>query len=540
MFVNCLENENVEYIFGLAGEENLHLLEAIRKSKIKFIPVRHEQSAGFMAATYGRLTGKPGVCLATLGPGATNLITAVAYAKLGAMPMVVITGQKPVMAAPQGAFQIIDVVGTMKPITKYSTSISYGNTIPARLRQAFRIAAEERPGPVHVELPKDIALIENDTEPLPIAFTRRPVPEVKAIKKAVEVIEQAKHPLILIGASADRHLVAESLLKFVEKTGIPFFSTQMGKGVIDEHHQLCLGTAAVSANDYVHSAIAKADLIINVGHDVIEKPPFLMNKNNAEVIHINYYPADVDQVYYPQYEVVGDIAAAVRMIAGYLNNSPNWDFSYFHKVKQIIDQKLEEQTDSKSYPFKPQRIVKAVRDSLPEDGIAALDNGMYKLWFARYFKSYRFGTLLLDNALATMGAGLPSAIATKLIYPDKKVIAVCGDGGFMMNSQEISTAVALGLDLVILIINDNGLGMIKWEQDEKQYPSFGLDLKNPDFVQYANSYGANGILVENEQELDKILQEAFAAKGVTVIDCPVDYSENIKVFSEELHEPKNI
>jgi acetolactate synthase I/II/III large subunit len=537
LFVKCLENEGVEYIFGLGGEENLHFLESLRKSSIKFIPVRHEQSAGFMAATYGRLTGKPGVCLSTLGPGATNFVTAAAYAKLGAMPMVMITGQKPINTAPQGAFQKIDIIGMMQPITHFTKQIIHPITIPSLVRKAFTIAEHERPGPVHLELPKDVAAQEIDNiEPMAKPKTRRPIVENKSVEWAIDMIQQAKRPLILVGAGANRKLVSKMLLEFIDKTGIPFLETQMGKGVVDARHNLFLGTAALSANDYLHCATDYADLIINVGHDVIEKPPFIMKQDGAKVIHVNFVPAEVDQVYFPQLELIGDIANAIWQLKEKIQVQDHWDFDYFMKVKTTVLEKTLNKNNSTNFPILPQRIVEDVRKAMPDDGILALDNGMYKLWFARGYRVYNRNGFLVDNALATMGAGLPSAITAKLINPDKKVMCVAGDGGFMMNSQEIETALRLKLDIVILLIRDDGLGMIKWEQEEKGFDNFGLEFGNPDFVKYVESYGGVGHRIDSADDLLPTLQNALDSKGVHLIDCLVDYSENIRVFNEELHQ----
>jgi acetolactate synthase-1/2/3 large subunit len=537
LFAQCLENEGVDYIFGMAGEENLDLLESIRKTKIKYIPVRHEQAAGFMAATYGRLTGKPGVCLSTLGPGATNFVTPAAYAKLGGMPMIMITGQKPLKDNKQGDFQIIDIVNMMRPITEMTTSISFANKIPSVIRESFRVAHEERPGPVHIELPKDVAVSEIENTPLEIFNTRRSIAEVKAIERAVEMIKNAKSPLILIGAGANRKITSKTLTEFINKTGIYFVDTQMGKGVVDERHEKFIGTCALTAGDYVHCAIEKADLIINVGHDIIEKSPFLMKNDGRKVIHINFSGAQVSNYYFPQLEVVGDIANAIWQIMEKLEIQTHWDFEYFKRIKNEIEEKVYSFENILNDISKPQQIVDSVRNTIGEDGIICLDNGMYKLWFARQYKAYKSNTILLDNALATMGAGLPSGITTKLLNADKKVLVVTGDGGFMMNSQEIETAVRLGIDLTVLIINDSGLGMIQWEQDEKGFDRFGLSHNNPDFVKYAESYGAKGYRVDNQngQTLTLILKEALNSKGVNLIDCPVDYSENQKVFVEEIH-----
>lgn len=534
LFIKALENEGVEYIFGVPGEENLDLLESIRKSRIKLVVTRHEQAAGFMAATIGRLTGKPGVCLSTLGPGATNFITAAAYATLGGMPMLMITGQKPIKHSKQGKFQIIDTVQIMKPVTKFSKQIVYSENIPQLIRESFRISENERPGAVHLELPEDVAKEEVNEDIFPVIKIRRPVAEDKAVRKAVEMIEAAKTPLLVLGTGANRKQTAKMLREFIEKTGIYFVNTQMGKGVIDERYPLYLGTAALSDNDYVHCAIDRADLIINVGHDTVEKPPFIMSKaKNQQVIHINFFPAEIDKIYYPQVEAIGDIANAIWQIKE-LIKPPKYNFDYFIKIKELTEKAIKVDDSLKRFPLTPQHIVEEVRNAMPDDGIVALDNGMYKVWFARHYKAYQPNTLLLDNALATMGAGLPSAIAAKMVDPSKKVVAICGDGGFMMNSQELETAIRENLDLVVVILNDNGYGMIKWKQQSEGFENFGLEYNNPNFVDYAKSYGAKAVKVEKSEDFGKILEHSISDKGVTIVEVPIDYSENHKVLTEGL------
>lgn len=539
LLVKALENEGVEYIFGIPGEENLDFLESLRTSKIKLVVTRHEQAAGFMAATIGRLTGKPGVCLSTLGPGATNFVTSAAYATLGGMPMIMITGQKPIKSSKQGHFQIVNTSEVMAPVTKFTKQIINANQIPCLVREAFRIAMEERPGAVHLELPEDVAAEDADqTELFPVEKVRRPVAEEKAILSAVEMILHAKNPLILIGAGANRKTVSKMLSEFIEATGIPFFNTQLGKGVLDERHPLYLGCATLSSGDYLHCAIEKADLIINVGHDVVEKPPFIMKRNGQKVIHINFYSAKVDNIYFPQLEVVGDIGNALWQMKEQFKVRSGFsvDTNYFQKIKNKIEEHIARDEHDSRFPLIPQRIVADVRQVLPEDAILTLDNGMYKLWFTRNYKAYNPNTLLLDNALATMGAGLPSAMAAKLLFPEKKVVTICGDGGFMMNSQELETALRLGLDLVIVILNDSGYGMIKWKQEGMGMENFGLEFNNPDFVKYAESYGAKGYRVGSTDEFAKLLRECLNKKGVHLIEVPIDYSENVKVLTKELKE----
>ncbi len=536
LFVEALEAEGVKYIFGIPGEENLDFLNSLKDSSIRLVLTRHEQAAGFMAATYGRLTGRAGVCLATLGPGATNLVTAAAYAQLGAMPMLMITGQKPIKTSKQGQFQIVDIVDMMRPLTKYTRQIASSANIPSRIREAFRLAEEERPGAVHLELPEDIAGELTSAEVIDKSVYRRPLAEGKAIKMAAAMIHKAKRPLLLIGAAANRKQSSKMLRKLVDKTGIPFFSTQMGKGVIDERHPLFLGNAALSANDFVHRAISHTDLIINVGHDVVEKPPFIMQQGGFKVIHINYMTAAVDPVYYPQLGVIGDIANSIYQLEELIKPQAHWNFSYFQDIKAATEEHLLEGIADDRFPMYPQRLVHDIREVTPENGIIALDNGIYKLWFARNYKAYRPNTVLLDNALASMGAGLPSAMAAKIVYPDRKIVAICGDGGFMMNSQELETAVRLQLDLVVLIFCDNAFGMIKWKQAHMGFADFGLDVANPDFVRYAESYGAYGHRFSAAADFIPLLDSCFRTPGVHVIEIPIDYSDNDRILNHEIKE----
>jgi acetolactate synthase-1/2/3 large subunit len=537
LVVKCLENEGVEYIFGIPGEENLDLLDSLSRSSIKLVLTRHEQSAGFMAATYGRLTGKTGVCLSTLGPGATNLVTASAYAYLGGMPMMMITGQKPIKKSKQGRFQILDVCAMMAPLTKYTHQLASADNIPSRIREAIRLAEEEKPGSVHLELPEDIAAEFTESTPVAPSLSRRPVAEHKAISAAVAKLEAARSPVLVIGAGANRKMTARVLRQLIEKTGIPFITTQMGKGVVDERHPRFLGNAALSAGDFVHRALESADLIVNIGHDVIEKPPFFMVRGGTEVVHIGFRSAEVDPVYFPQIEVVGDIANAIWQIKESIEVQPTWDFERLLTIREANEGHVAEGSDDARFPVYPQRLVADLRSVLPSDGIVALDNGIYKIWFARNYKAYMPNTVLLDNALATMGAGLPSAMAARLVYPDTPIVAVCGDGGFMMNSQEIETAVRLNMNLVVIILRDDGYGMIRWKQQQMGFDDFGLDYGNPDFVRYAQSYGAHGHRVESAESFAPLVAQCLSTPGVHVIDCPVDYSDNERIL---LHDIKTL
>jgi acetolactate synthase I/II/III large subunit len=533
LLVAALENEGVDRIFGIPGEENLDVVESLRSSSIELVLTRHEQAASFMAATYGRLTGRPGVCISTLGPGALNFPTGAAYAHLGAMPMILLTGQKPIMTARQARFQIVDVIASMKPLTKMSRQIVSAASIPTIVRDSFRVAMEERPGPVHLELPEDIAAEDADAEILPIHPIERPVAHSAALDRAADMILAAKRPLIMIGAAGNRPRLVDALSDFVRQVRIPFFNTQMGKGAVTGGSNLYMGTAALSERDYVHQAIDRADLIISIGHDTVEKPPFIMGRNGPTVIHIGFISANVEQVFFPHAEVIGDIGASLPLLAERLEGRVRPDDS-FPDLRQKILGHINERAEDERFPVTPQRLVHDVRAVMPEDGIVCLDNGMYKIWFARNYRTHVANTLLLDNALATMGAGLPSAMMAALLHRDRRVLAVCGDGGFMMNSQELETAVRLGLNLVVVILDDGAYGMIRWKQAVDDFPDYGMTFDNPDFVTYAQAYGAMGHRITRTEDLVPTLEAAFAAGGVHIVAVPIDYSENTRVLVEEL------
>jgi acetolactate synthase I/II/III large subunit len=534
LLVAALKNEGVERIFGVPGEENLDVVESLHGSKIKLIVTRHEQAAAFMAATFGRLTGKPGVCISTLGPGALNFSTAAAYALLGAMPMILITGQKGILTSKQARFQIVDVVSSMTPLTKMARQIVSTATIPTIVREAFRVAQQERPGPVHLELPEDVAREQVPDIPLiPPHPIDMPVAHPAGLVRTATMILEAERPLIMLGAAASRPRLANALSDFIRRVRIPFFNTQMGKGSVAGGSSLYMGTAALSERDYVHQAIDRADLILSIGHETVEKPPFIMGPGGPKVIHVGYVPATVEQVFFPHAELVGDVGPSLALLADQLEGKLKNASALLPLREQIFARLTDRATESR-FPLTPQRIVHDVRQVMPEDGIVCLDNGMYKIWFARNYRTRVANTLLLDNALATMGAGLPSAMMASMLYPERRVLAVCGDGGFMMNSQEMETAVRLGLNLVVLIVQDNAYGMIRWKQAIDAFADWGLTFGNPDFVKYAESYGAKGSRVDRADGLVPALEAGFKEGGVHLVTVPVDYSENTRVLVDEL------
>jgi acetolactate synthase-1/2/3 large subunit len=534
LMVSALENEGVRQIFGIPGEENLDVVEALRRSTIELVLTRHEQAAAFMAATHGRLTGRAGVCLATLGPGALNLTTGAAYALLGAMPMVMITGQKGILSRKQARFQVVDIVSTMTPLTKMAHQIVSPATIPSMVREAFRVAQQERPGPVHLELPEDIAHETGpDMSPVPSHPIDPPIAPRAALDRAAELILKAERPLMMLGAAASRPRLADALSEFVRRVQIPFFNTQMGKGAVTGGSGLYMGTAALSERDYVHRAIDRADLIIAIGHDTVEKPPFFMGPGGPTVLHVGYLPATVEEVFFPQAELVGDVGPSLTLLADRLEGRLPRAGALLGLREGILTH-IGDRAEESRYPLTPQRIVHDVRQAIPEDGVVCLDNGMYKIWFARNYRTHVANTLLLDNALATMGAGLPSAIMAAALNPGRRVLAVCGDGGFMMNSQELETATRLKLNLVVLVLEDHAYGMIRWKQATDGFPDFGMTFGDPDFVAYARAYGAKGSRVETAEGLTPALEAAFAGGGVHVVSAPVDYSENKRVLVDEL------
>jgi acetolactate synthase-1/2/3 large subunit len=534
LLVAALENEGVKRIFGVPGEENLDVVEALRRSGIELVLTRHEQAAAFMAATHGRLTGQAGVCLTTLGPGALNLTTGAAYAQLGAMPMVMLTGQKGILSRKQARFQIVDIVSTMVPLTKLAQRIVGTATIPTTVREAFRMAQQERPGPVHLELPEDIAAEEAPDIPLvPPLPTALPVAAAASLERAAQLVRAAERPLVMLGAAASRPRLAEALSAFVRRVQIPFCNTQMGKGSVAGGSGLYMGTAALSERDHIHTAIDRADLIISIGHDTVEKPPFLMGPKGPKVLHVGYLPATVEEVYFPHAELIGDIGPSLALLADRLEGKLPRAGALL-ALRQEIVARIAERAQESRYPLTPQRIVHDVRQVMPEDGIVCLDNGMYKIWFARNYRTRVANTLLLDNALATMGAGLPSAMMASMLYPQRRVLAVCGDGGFMMSSQELETAVRLGLNLVVLVLQDDAYGMIRWKQAVDGFADFGMSFGNPDFVALARAYGIRGSRVDSAEGLAPALEAAFAGGGMHLITVPIDYSENMRVLVEEL------
>lgn len=531
LFIQCLEAHNVKYVFGVPGEENLDLLESLRTSSIELIITRNEQTAVFMAATHGRLTGEVGVALATLGPWATNMMTGVAHAQLGWFPVLVITGQKPIKKSKQGQFQVIDVAEMMDPITKFSKVIVDGARVPSLVSQAIHMAQTERPGAVHLELPEDIAGEEiNGYKPIKHTKIRRPIPDQKAIQSCIATIQNAKRPMVLVGAWANRKRITKYLSKFVQEYNIPFFTSQMGKGVLDERLPQFIGTAALTTNDHIHAVIACADLIIAVGHDTVEKPTHYIEGDSTDVMHINFSPAAYDELYKPSLEIIGDIGSTFWQLSEATIDTNNHDFAELYQkatvAKETLNRYAKQQYNSNT--MMPARLIHEIRELLSEDDIVALDNGLYKVRFARNYRTYKPNTLLLDNALATMGAWYSTGMMAKILNPDHHVVVVTGDGGLMMNLGDLETAVRLWLDMTIVVVNDNAYGMIKRKQHDHGYEDFGLDLVNPDFVALAEAFGASGHRIETDDAFKNTLQIALEEKGVSIIEVPFVYPDTIE------------
>ncbi len=531
LFVDCLVAHGVTTIFAVPGEENLDLVESIRKSSIKMIITRNEQTAVFMAATRGRLTGKVGVALATLWPWATNMVTGVAHAQLAGVPILVITGQKPIKVSKQGGFQIIDVVGMMQPITKRATSIVDIQRIPATIAQARTLAETERPGAVHIELPEDIARETTNKMSCPVMpqSIRRPIIDQKMLVQLITTLQQAKRPLILVGAWANRKRITNYLTKFIQKTNIPFFTSQMGKGVVDESLPQYLGTWALTSWDSLHKVIDQADCVLAVGYDGIEKPATILDRCNTTLIHINFSPAQIDQTYQPTLQVIGDIGSTFWQLYESTLDTSHRDFTDMYADAQAYHADMQHKTETELAQSTVwlRALAHILRQHLWAQDVLALDNGLYKLWLTRNFPAYSANTFLVDNALATMGAGVSIGMAVRLLDKEHEVVCVVGDGGLMMNLGDLQTAVTLGGPLTIILLNDNAYGMIKRKQQAMGLEDFGLDLTNPDFSILAKAFGADYQLANSPTQLQEALQKTYMQPGVHLIEVPIVYPAEV-------------
>jgi acetolactate synthase-1/2/3 large subunit len=529
LLVKCLENEGVEYIFGLPGEENLDVLEALKNSSIKFITTRHEQGAAFMADVYGRLTGKAGVCLSTLGPGATNLMTGVADANLDGAPLVAITGQVGTDRMHIESHQYLDLVAMFAPVTKWNKQIVRPGITPEVVRRAFKTAQSEKPGAVHIDLPENIAAMAADGSPLPLDSQEKVYASYRTLNMAAAVISKAKNPLILAGNGAIRANASEALTEFATALNIPVANTFMGKGVIPYTHPLALWAVGLQQRDLISCAFDRSDLIIAVGYDLIEYSPKKWNPDGKlPIIHIGMTPAEIDSSYAPVVEVVGDITDSLIDILKRADRQ-NKPTPVTAALKTEIRADYETYANDTGFPIKPQKLIYDLRQVMGPEDIAICDVGAHKMWMARHYHSDCPNTCIISNGFAAMGIAIPGAIAAKLVYPDKRIVAVTGDGGFMMNCQELETALRVGTPFVTLIFNDGGYGLIEWKQLNYFGTSSFIKFGNPDFVKFAESMGLKGYRVESTQDLIPTLEDAFRQDVPTVIDVPVDYGENLRL-----------
>jgi acetolactate synthase-1/2/3 large subunit len=532
LLVQCLENEGVEYVFGLPGEENLQVLAALKKSSIQFVTTRHEQGAAFMADVYGRLTGKAGVCLSTLGPGATNLMTGVADANLDRAPLVAITGQVGTDRMHIESHQYLDLVAMFAPVTKWNAQIVRPSNTPEIVRKAFKIAETEKPGAVHIDLPENIAAMPAEGRPLRRDSREKTYASLHSVQQAAVAISQATNPLILVGNGAIRAGASEALTEFATKLNIPVTNTFMGKGVIPYTHPLALWTMGLQQRDYISCGFDSTDLVIAVGYDLVEYSPKRWNpEGRIPIVHIGQVTAEIDSSYIPRVEVVGDISDSLQEILKRANRqarpSPN-----ALELRADIRADYEQYATDEGFPIKPQKLIYDLRQVMAPEDIVISDVGAHKMWMARNYHGECPNTCIISNGFAAMGIAIPGAIAAKLVHPNRKVVAVTGDGGFMMNCQELETALRVGTAFVTIIFNDGGYGLIEWKQQNQYGESAFVHFSNPDFVRLAESMGLKGYRVEATEDFIPTLKMALEQDVPAVIDCPVDYRENL-LFSQK-------
>ena len=527
LFVKCLENEGVEYIFGVPGEENLDVMDALLDSSIQFVTCRHEQGAAFMADVYGRLTGRAGVCLATLGPGATNLITGVADANLDHAPLVAIAGQADTNRLHKESHQVLDLEEIFRPVTKYASRILTPEVIPELVRKAFKVAETEKTGASFFEFPENIAKMDIDDMPLEVKHSAMGEPSSAKVRQAAGIISAARYPMILAGNGVIRAGAWRELADFSERLGIPVANTFMAKGVVPFRHPRALGSAGLQANDYVSCGFSKADVVICVGYDLVEYHPHLWHPTrDRQIVHIDASPAEVDAHYPVAAGVVGDIRHSLLRIAELATPHEGYPM---RALREALIEEMNQHSDDLDFPVKPQKIIWDLRTALDLQDIVICDVGAHKMWMARMFRCEYPNTCIISNGFASMGIAVPGALAAKLVHPDRAVVAVTGDAGFLMNSQEIETAMRLEIPIVILVWNDGGYGLIEWKQLNQFKRASHIHFGNPDLVGYAESFGARGYRIERTEELMPTLKQAISDKTVSIIDCPVDYRENIKL-----------
>jgi acetolactate synthase-1/2/3 large subunit len=523
LIIKFLESKSIKYIFGLPGEENLVFLDAIAKSNLEFILCKHEQAAGFMAANYARLSGKPAVFFTTLGPGTTNGLTAMAFAKLSNIPVIMISGQKNQLNYDEGLFQIMDLTEMLKPYTKTSLKLTNEDFTLPILNQLY-LDAEQHHEPTFLELPKDISERKvklADGYTLNVNSSAKLNANTDDVLAIAKLISKSKQPVIVIGAEANYLNINKALEKFLEDTKIPFITSQMGKGLIDDKHELALGCAFISKNNYIHEALAKSDLIILIGNNPHEKPVFLSQNLKVKTISLQAKHLKLNPAVDVSYELIGDLSKSLIQLASEIEAKSTWQ-SLVEFTKPLKAEFKERFSCQPSFPLKPYSLVDTLSKSLPADACICLDNGMYKLWFAAFYEARHRHSILLDNTLASMGAGLPNGISTKLFYPEREVVVVTGDGGFAMCSQELETAVRLGIKLTILVLKDSEYHMIDWKQEKEGLAEFGLEFNDIDYLKFAESFGAKGIKLSGSFSLNDALEIDY--QGVKLVEVPIDYT----------------
>ncbi|VAW70090.1 Thiamine pyrophosphate-requiring enzymes [hydrothermal vent metagenome] len=534
LFVKCLELEGIEYIFGVPGEENADFMMSLEKSeKIQFILCRHEQGAAFMAEIYGRLTGNPAGCLGTLGPGATNLITGVADANMDHAPMLVLTGQGSSQRLHKESHQVMDVVAMYTPVTKWATSVLHQDNIPEIIRKAVRVARSEKPGAVLIELPEDIAKLKTTTSPISPRRFRRPGPDTKIINEAYELLKQAKRPIILAGNGCIRRRTSKQLRHFCEMTGIGVVSTFMGKGSVDMDADYCLYTIGLQAKDVVACAVDASDLVITLGYDMVEYNPDLWNKEgNKKIIHADFFPAEIDAHYHPEIELIGDLAQTITMLMARITEQGDlkYDLSQQKATRQQMHEELAmHKNDTSTGTLKPQKVLWDTREVMGPHDILLSDVGAHKMWIARHYQCHEPNTCLIPNGFCSMGFALPGAISAAMVHPDRKILAICGDAGFMMNVQEMETAKRLNVNCTVMVWEDNEYGLIAWKQQNQFGKHTDLAFNNPDWMQLAQAFGWHGHMLTDSAEIKNVLNTALNESGPSLVVVPIDYRENMKL-----------
>jgi acetolactate synthase-1/2/3 large subunit len=525
LVINCLENEEVKFVFGIPGEENLELMDAIHDSAVRFIPTRHEGAGAFMADMYGRLTGRAGVCMATLGPGATNLVTGIADAYLDRAPLVAITAQEPLSQIHKESHQFIDIPGLLRPITKWNARMGHHSGVSEIVRKAFKIAQTEKPGPTHIEIPADIASAETAEAPLSWERTRRPSPDRQSLQRAAELIDSSESPMILAGNGVIRGDASQELTEFAEEFRIPVAHTLMGKGAIPWSSPMCLLTVGVQTYDCNHAGFNTSDLIICVGYDHVEYDPKIWNpKGNKRIIHLDFTPAEISTNYVTEVEIVADIRESVKLLGEMIRKSRSQD--RVSELRSSITAKLESWRKQSEGSLKPPAILQKLRETLTHDDVLVSDVGAHKVWLGRFFETYRPRTFFVSNGLASMGIAIPGGVAIKLVAPRTRVVTLSGDGGFLMSVHELETARRENAATVNLVFRDGGLGSIRWKQLTRFGRTTGTEFGNPDMLLLAKAFGIHGFKVTSIREFQSILEEALKLNEPSLVDIPVDYSDN--------------